>query len=194
MHGAKAVEVGRSWTEKARNYSGKVFESRIKDRDLMALNLLKPNDEYLYNLAAKQNKIYTKGKKGNEGFYSDDGLPIWPENESAIGNIRRITLKSNELIVDRYGTTTGKYLAPADTPWEMRSKPVVKDKTTPRNIRHFYKIKQDFDVSEGVIAPWFGRKGGGIQYKTSVSIQKLLDDGIIEEVSHSEYLRIKKHT
>lgn len=117
MHGAKAVEVGRSWTEKARNYSGKVFESRIKDRDLMALNLLKPNDEYLYNLAAKQNKIYTKGKKGNEGFYSDDGLPIWPENESAIGNIRRITLKSNELIVDRYGITTGKYLAPADTPW-----------------------------------------------------------------------------
>ena len=42
---------------------------------------------------------------------------------------------------------------------------------------------QGFDVKAGEIEPWFGQPGMGEQFKLDKSIQDLLDQGYIREVS-----------
>ncbi len=81
-------------------------------------------------------------------------------------------------IVNRYGKTTGNYLAPVNTPIEMRALPPWTD----FNNYHQYEVLQEFDVSSSVIAPYYEQPGGGIQYKSKVEINELLKEGILKEV------------
>ena len=51
------------------------------------------------------------------------------------------------------------------------------------NIKFWkYEVLQEFDVSSSVIAPYYEQPGGGIQYKSDMRINKLLEDGIIKEI------------
>ncbi len=47
---------------------------------------------------------------------------------------------------------------------------------------HTYVVQKPLKVLPGKIAPWFGQPGGGIQYKLSKPIAKLLIKGISKEL------------
>ncbi|KAJ6534961.1 hypothetical protein B0H19DRAFT_1241215 [Mycena capillaripes] len=70
--------------------------------------------------------------------------------------------------LDRFGSTRGMFLAPADTPFSQRSLPP--------------SSAEEFDGAFGEIAGWFGQPGQGTQYFVNMTIQELLDAGSLVEV------------
>lgn len=112
---------------------------------------------------------YTKGKKGEDRFYSDDDEPIYPPNDGAVGSPRTITLKAGT-IVDRYGRPNGGYVSPKGTPYRDRA---LSRDTSPQGYYIFEVIKDIENVQEAEVAAWFGQPGGGIQYKLPRKIVEL---------------------
>lgn len=132
--------------------------------------LFPPTDTFIASLAQKYGMPYTKGKKGEDRFYSDEGEAIYPPNDGAIGFPRTITLKAGSIIVDRYGGATGQYLSPRETPYEQRSLP----RGSKKRGYHVYQIVKNIDnVHAAEISAWFGQPGGGIQYKLPKRIIEL---------------------
>lgn len=143
----------------------------------MAENLVPPTDEFIESIAKMYGMTYTKGKKGEDRFYSDDGAPIYPLNDGAVGDVKVITLKAGSGLVDRYGRSSGRYLSPEGTPIEQRSL----SKDAKKQTYHVYKVIRDIEnVEEGLIAPWFNDPGGGIQYRLPKTIDEL--SGYLKEV------------
>ena len=163
-------------------------EEAIKEKPLpmteeekMRKNLIPPSDEFIKKLADKNNLVYTIGKGGDERFYADDGTPIYPSNDGAVGKKKIITLKAGEKILTRYGYETGRFVSPIGTSFEERALP----RTTDKNNYHEYVVTKDIErVISGTIAPWFGQKGGGIQYKLPDSIENLKD--FLQEVTEND--------
>ena len=120
----------------------------------MYYNYAPPTDEFIAGLAAEQGVAYTPGKKGEARFYADDGRPIYPSNDGAVGVIVTVTLPAGDLLT-RYGKPTGRYVSPDG-------------------------------VQNGKIAPWFGRTGGGIQYKLPDRIVNLMEASMLREVDLAE--------
>ena len=122
IQGNKAFKRGADWREYMRNWAApQSMESRISG--LMEKNLFPPTDTFIASLAQKYGVPYTKGKKGEDRFYSDEGKPIYPPNDGAVGTPKTIILKAGSIIVDRYGGATGQYLSPRETHYEQRSLP-----------------------------------------------------------------------
>jgi hypothetical protein len=78
--------------------------------------------------------------------------------------VHEVTLEPGEL-VDRFGGFTGDYLAPAGTSYAKRSIP-PSNLDGPKYAYHLFKVLEKITVEAGPIAPWFGQKGGGVQYLT----------------------------
>ncbi|KAI0289199.1 hypothetical protein BC826DRAFT_884404, partial [Russula brevipes] len=113
----------------------------------------------------------------NDGFQLDIfGKPIAGQQELQVG-----------LLVDRFGAETGKFFAPADSPYSQRSLPPQNldtpetSPTFPYNY-HVYKVAKPFVVSSGAITAWFGQPGQGTQYKSSSNILALIANGSLERV------------
>ncbi len=188
--GLKAWEDGEDWRKYMRGYAGlREAESRLSgiklqlhagkksNEELMAENLVPPTDEFIESIAKMYGMTYTKGKKGEDRFYSDDGAPIYPLNDGAVGDVKVITLKAGSGLVDRYGRSSGRYLSPEGTPIEQRSL----SKDAKKQTYHVYKVIRDIEnVEEGLIAPWFNDPGGGIQYRLPKTIDEL--SGYLKEV------------
>ena len=70
-------------------------------------------------------------------------------------------------VISRYGRLVGSFFAPVEDSMEARALP--KD-----NLQTYHKVrlKKDIEVEKGIIAPWFGRIGGGTQYKVPSDIIK----------------------
>jgi hypothetical protein len=105
---------------------------------------------------------------------------ILPPNNGAI-NIVKKTLDpadfNGNLIIDRYGATTGKFTAPANTPFGQRALPASYASQTPQK----YKVLKPIpNVEEGQVIPWFNQPGMGIQYKLEKSVQYYLDEGYLQ--------------
>jgi hypothetical protein len=105
---------------------------------------------------------------------------VFPPNNGAI-NIVKKTLDpsdfSGNLIIDRYGATTGKFTAPANTPFGQRALPSSYASQTPQK----YKVLKPIpNVEEGQIIPWFNQPGLGIQYKLEKSVQYYIDEGFLQ--------------
>lgn len=169
IQGNKAFKRGADWREYMRNWTApQNMESRISG--LLEKNLFPPTDAFIASLAQKYGMPYTKGKKGEDRFYSDEGEAIYPPNDGAIGSPRTITLKAGSIIVDRYGGATGQYLSQRETPYEQRSLP----RGSKKRGYHVYQIVKDIDnVQAAEISAWFGQPGGGIQYKLPKKIFEL---------------------
>ena len=110
-------------------------------------------------------------------YYNPDGSPIWPPNKGFDGNPTKITLESGTLI-DRYGYDGGTFVSPKGVPYTERSLPLGTDKK-PYTV---FEVVKPIEVQAGKIAPWFGEKGGGIQYEFSQKISELLEQGILRKV------------
>lgn len=192
INGAKAWQSGESWQDYLRGWQGLgKQESRLReillqlhadektDDESMAKNLAPPTDRFIASIAKKYNMKYTLGKKGEDRFYSDDGVPIYPLNDGFVGEPEKITLKAGKMLVDRYGPVYGGYVSPKNVSFEERALP----RTTSKTLYHVFVIKKDIaDVQSGLAAAWFGEVGGGIQYKLPMNTKQLLEDGYMELV------------
>lgn len=63
---------------------------------------LPPTDEFIESIAKKAGVLYTKGKKGEDRFYDDNGNLIYPPNNGAVGKEEKTTLPKG-MIISRYG-------------------------------------------------------------------------------------------
>ena len=89
----KAFKRDADWRDYMRNWAApQSMESRISG--LLEKNLFPPTDTFIASLAQKYGMPYTKGKKGEDWFYSDEGKPIYPPNDGAVGTPKTIILKS----------------------------------------------------------------------------------------------------
>ena len=208
VQGAKAWEAGRPWQDVLRNYSPAVMKSRVSvvfkeqtkaakngrmeekkrflnrtvilsEMKLLLRNEIPPTDEYLFALAKRYKQLYTLGEIGEEKFYDDHGEPIYPPNDGAIGQTDKVVLNQGA-IVDRYGSIRGRFLSENLTAFNQRSLP----RTINKEEYHVYRVvKTIINVKKGIVAPWFGQDGLGIQYRLQDTIKELLQNGMIIEVS-----------
>ena len=178
IEGDKAWKEGESWQKYLRNWKG-LAKPETRLANLMSKNLVPPTDEYIKTLADKQGLVYTIGKKGNERFYADDGSPIYPLNNGFVGRPEKVTLKTGEQLIDRYGPNSGRFVSPKGTSYESRALP----RNTNKNEYSLFVVRKDIEnVMSGVTAPWFDEVGGGTQYKLPIKIETLLKEGYLEKV------------
>lgn len=81
-------------------------------------------------------------------------------------------------LIDRYGYDGGTFVSPKGTPYTNRALAPGTD-AKPYTV---FEVLEPVRVKSGRITPWFGEKGGGIQFEFSKSISELIDEGIIEKV------------
>jgi len=82
--------------------------------------------------------------------------------------------------IDRYGGSGySRFFSPQGTPDWARSLPPG---TAGQPLRTFEVVKP-FEVESGTVAPWFNQPGGGLQYRTPVNLDTLLNRGIIKGVT-----------
>ncbi|KAK2606338.1 hypothetical protein QQS21_003269 [Conoideocrella luteorostrata] len=113
-------------------------------------------------------------------------------------DIYNMTLEAG-LYVDRFGPETGSFLSPVSTSYGARAIPPENLNPYPHwppakdrfNNYHVYVVKEDFNVTAGRIAPWFGQPGGGRQFWTKRVgiISSLLASGKLERVAANEIPR-----
>ncbi|OHV30773.1 MULTISPECIES: TNT domain-containing protein [Pseudofrankia] len=106
--------------------------------------------------------------------------------------------------IDRFGRTTGSFLAPRGTDYEDRSLPPtnLNDPANPGGCNyHAYQVLRPITVYSGAIRPWFDQPGDGVQYQVvcalvpgatassqcdqasgNLQTQYLLDNGYLAEV------------
>lgn len=176
IQGNKAFKRGADWREYMRNWAApQSTESRISG--LMEKNLFPPTDAFIASLAQKYGMTYTKGKKGEDRFYSDEGRPIYPPNNGAVGKEEK-TLLHKGTVISRYGPNRGVFVSPAKTSLEERALP---KNTREKNELHTFVLKNDVTCYKSIVAPWFAQKGGGVQLRFTNSLQELLDRGDLDE-------------
>jgi len=100
----------------------------------------------------------------------------WPGNSGFIeGTVERKFLMPGETF-DRYGFGGGKFVSPAGTSIKARAlRPGTE--SLPFNT---YQVVKPFEVNAGGVQPWFGQPGLGTQYELPVSVNTLLNRGIIK--------------
>ncbi|KAF2036134.1 hypothetical protein EK21DRAFT_53081 [Setomelanomma holmii] len=127
---------------------------------------------------------YAAAGQGGWFFYPyADGFA----NNTAGQPIRgRLTLKPG-MLVDRFGSASGTFVAPAGTPYNQRALPPVNLNFPPGNGMsvpynyHVYEVKQPVVVLGGPVASWFGQPGFGTQFQLPSTIENLIRDRILEE-------------
>lgn len=190
--GLKAWEDGKDWRKYMRGYAGlREAESRLSgikhqlhagkksNEELMAENLVPPTDEFIESIAKKYGMTYTKGKKGEDRFYADNGKAIYPPNNGAVGKEQKAILKVNT-IIDRFGGNYGYYTSPEGTALEARA---LDKGARAKNDLHKFKVVKELPCYESRVAPWFNQKGNGTQYRLFKSIDELLKEGFLVEIS-----------
>jgi hypothetical protein len=107
-------------------------------------------------------------------------------------------------LVDRFGSPFGTFLSPAGTPYAMRAIPPSNLDTYPAGAAynyHVYRVATVFTVEAGAIAPWFGQRGGGVQFVTcygdvpcggpnAVNVNYLIAHGDLVEVAPAQGFRL----
>lgn len=190
--GLKAWEDGEDWQRYMRGYAGlrevkgrlrginlQLHADKKSNEELMAENLVPPTDEFIESIAKKYGMTYTKGKKGEDRFYADNGKAIYPPNNGAVGKEQKVILKVNT-IIDRFGGNYGYYTSPEGTALEARA---LDKGARAKNDLHKFKVVKELPCYESRVAPWFNQKGNGTQYRLFKSIDELLKEGFLVEIS-----------
>ncbi|KWW31046.1 MAG: RHS repeat-associated core domain-containing protein, partial [bacterium F083] len=113
-----------------------------------------PNCDVLINSDIELNKSIT---------------PYYPPNDGALNGWETEILEPGTLI-DRYGNFDGAYFSPKGTPIEMRS-------LSPNNSMQYnsFKVIKPLTVKSSIVAPWHYQMGYGIQYKSNMSVEYLIE-------------------
>lgn len=111
-----------------------------------------------------------------------------PNNGAVPGTSRTATVEPGSTL-DRYGSRSGEYLSPINTPLEQRALPPGKQ----ADPYEQYPVLKPFTVMEEKIAPAFDQPGGGVQLRAIIPEVK---EGYarIEELIRFGYLKDPKVT
>ena len=82
--------------------------------------------------------------------------------------------------VDRFGDELGRFVSPADVPFQDRSLP----RGSERLEYNLYLVNFSTRVLAGPAASAFNMKGGGLQYRLSSSVAVLLQQGVLIKLEH----------
>jgi RHS repeat-associated protein len=104
-------------------------------------------------------------------------LPEYPGNDGLSHGPFDTTLEPGTR-VDRYGPPEGSYVSPAGTPLEQRS--LLPGRESQK--LYTYEVQKPVPAKSGVIAPYYGWPGGGIQHHTPMSVQHYVDTGCMIEI------------
>jgi len=105
-------------------------------------------------------------------------VPYFPVANGFLGATSRTTLQVGT-VIDRYGgTAVSRFFSPAGTPMVARALP---PETAAQSLRSFEVIKA-LDVEAGTVAPAFGQLGLGTQYRTSLTLSELIEQGFVREI------------
>ncbi len=99
----------------------------------------------------------------------------YPSNNGFWGKSNSKLLLPGEQF-DRFGSLGGFYASPVNTPLSTRSLPP----RTNTNIYNILEVIKPFKVQSGTVAPAFGELGFGKQYLTPMSMEDLLQKGMIK--------------
>ena len=137
----------------------------ITDRILTDLN--EPTQGILFSMggAARQ-----PGPSAPRAQTSTELLEPYPMNDGFAGSPVRVTLPAG-YVVSRYGPATGNYASPVGTPVEARS---LSPGGAPRSPGE-YRLTRDTEVNAGLVTPYYGQPGLGIQFKFAVPIQSVAE-------------------
>lgn len=192
------VEIGGARVDAAVSYFDK---PNMTEHERMSKNLMPLSDSFLKIVVLRElnasrlkyHKLpleefeelrYTIGKDEEKRWFSDPDStgresPLYPPNEGAVGTAWAEVLQVGTKLT-RFGRATGRYTAPAGTPFVNRAMPYTEAAYS--DNEHQYVVIKPLPVKTSVTAPAFNKVGGGIQYKTEESIQYYLDEGYLEEV------------
>ena len=105
-------------------------------------------------------------------------VPYYPLNNGFWVAPVRTLLQPGQLI-DRFGgSAVSRFFSPAGTAIATRALPPA---TAAMKLRTFEVIKA-VEVDAGIVAPAFGTIGSGSQYRTTLTLQELLEQGFIREI------------
>lgn len=174
------------WQPFMKGWKGVAAPNQSKSRLLsMELNLQAPSDEFIQELAVNQGSKYTVNKQGVYRFYDDAGEPVWPSNKGFYGKPKPSVLPAGK-VVDKLGVQPrGKFLADAAVSRAERAVPDQGKYLGIYQTVHTFSVTAPTKVYSGLIAPWFGEPGMGVQYFVPQGIEntssiKLLDSKKVE--------------
>lgn len=192
------VEIGGARVDAAVSYFDK---PNMTEHERMSKNLMPLSDSFLKIVVLRElnasrlkyHKLpleefeelrYTIGKDEEKRWFSDPDSngresPLYPLNDGAVGTAWSEVLQVGTKLT-RFGRATGRYTAPAGTPFVNRAMPYTEAEYS--DNEHQYVVIKPLPVKTSVTAPAFNKVGGGIQYKTEESIQYYLDEGYLKEV------------
>ena len=100
----------------------------------------------------------------------------YPPNDGFYGTVEKISLDIGT-VIQRTGDLAGRFTAPAGTPIQMLSLPYDKI----GQVTTYLQTTQPVQALSGIVAPWFGQIGGGIQYLLlDGRVDQLLADGVLK--------------
>jgi hypothetical protein len=128
-----------------------------------------------------------RGGAGGWRYPPDNGFVVGPSGQPEEAPL---SLWPGE-VVDRYGKSTGQFLAPFETPYAQRSIPPSSlDNDPPHSCDyHAYRVVRAFEVEAGPTAPYFDQPGWGTQFlldgslvsgaPTRLTVAWLVDSGFL---------------
>ena len=139
--------------------------------------IYKPRDE----LYLKYKEVYD-----NPVYYDQStGAIHWPINDGFLDGTKIESVIPQDTIFKRYGENSGEFLGNTTDTFEARAlAPHSEDAPV-----HYYQLTEDYKMTTGRAAPWFGSNGGAEQfvvYKpdgSKYTISELEDAGILVDIT-----------
>lgn len=133
----------------------------------------------LRNLPRLNPRLVARSAGDGSKWLDEAGNVRWPPNRGFAHDPVEEVLSVGARL-DRYGRPSGRFVSPEGTPYSARS---LAPGTDPDSYRVYEVIKPIDGVAAGKASPWFDEVGLGTQYELPNSVQWLLDNGYLREVS-----------
>ena len=133
-------------------------------------------------------ELYLKYKEvyDNPLYYDQvTGKIHWPPEDGFQAGSKVDEVVKKDTIFKRYGENSGEFLGNATDTFESRA---LAPHSENAKI-HYYRLVEDYEMTTGRVAPWFGSNGGAeqfVKYKpdgSKYTIKELEDAGILEDIT-----------
>ena len=133
-------------------------------------------------------ELYLKYKNvyDNPLYYNQTtGKIYWPKDDGFKEGSKINTVIAEGTIFKRYGQNSGEFLGNSTDSFEARA---LAPHSEGAEV-HYYQLTEDYEMTAGRAAPWFGSEGGAeqfVKYKpdgSKYTIKELEDMGILEDIT-----------
>ncbi len=156
-----------------------VSKSALSEADRLRLDKweYRPSDD----LYLKYKDVYDNPKY----FDQATGHTIWPPDDGFAAGTKAEKKLNKDTIFKRYGEETGEFLGNATDSFAARALAPYSESSR----QHYYRLTDEFEMTSGKVAPWFGSSGGGEQFVkyrpdgSKYTVKDLIDEGILEDIT-----------